>query len=352
MSANEEALGVVEAPCADSAPAAVASPGGAADVGGGTDAADAGGADEAGGADVAGSYPSKKAKKRALKEQWYEQKKQRMKEQKKEAKAQRREASQAKWESLSPEEQAEMKRNAAAAREARVAALNQEAAARSAAADTPLPTCVVDLSFDDKMNDREIASLAQQLSYCHSANRRAAFPMRVVFTSVGGKLEAKLNQNTGWRNWAITPEPRSYLEAFADRHANIVYLSSESETALDTLDSSEVYIIGGLVDHNREKGLTHRLATEARVRTARLPIDEHLAMSQRRVLAVNHVVEILALRATGLDWTSTFMKVMPERRQATARDGDAPDDAADGDPAALGQDEGEDAAAAAGEDHE
>jgi len=48
-------------------------------------------------------------------------------------------------------------------------------------------------------------------------------------------------------------------------------------------------VVGGLVDHNRHKGLTHRQCREAGVRTARLPIDEHLAMSQRRVLAVNQI---------------------------------------------------------------
>ena len=212
-----------------------------------------------------------------------------------------------------------MKRQAAEKSAQRTAAQNEEAAARAAMEHRALPTCVVDLSFDELMNDREIASLAQQLSYCHSANRRSAFPMRLAFTSVGGKLEAKLKSGwPGWRNWAIRPEPRHYLEAFPE-HSSIVYLSSESDEVLDTLDSSEVYVVGGLVDHNKQKGLTHRLASEANVRTARLPIDEYMSMSQRRVLAVNHVVEILTLRASGLDWTSVLTKVMPQRREATAR---------------------------------
>jgi hypothetical protein len=51
------------------------------------------------------------------------------------------------------------------------------------------------------------------------------------------------------------------------------------------------------------------------------------------VLAVNHVVEILTLRASGLDWTSVLTKVMPQRREATAR-GDA-------DGQEVGQEEGE-----------
>jgi len=80
-------------------------------------------------------------------------------------------------------------------------------------------------------------------------------------------------------------------------------------------------VVGGLVDHNRHKGLTHRQCREAGVRTARLPIDEHLAMSQRRVLAVNHVVELLVLRASGASWREALQRVMPERRGAVVREG-------------------------------
>lgn len=55
------------------------------------------------------------------------------------------------------------------------------------------------------------------------------------------------------------------------------YLSSEADEVLEELDENTVYIIGGIVDHNSQKGLCKRLADEKGVRTARLPIDRHVS---------------------------------------------------------------------------
>eukprot|EP00962_Isochrysis_galbana_P000233 scaffold60_cov83-Isochrysis_galbana.AAC.1 len=58
--------------------------------------------------------------------------------------------------------------------------------------------------------------------------------------------------------------------------------SSPHPQPTQELDPTCYYVIGGLVDHNKEKGLTHRLATKAGLRTARLPIDEHMQVRLQR----------------------------------------------------------------------
>lgn len=288
---------------------------------------------------------SKKQQKKLAKRQFVKGMRKEKKQALKAAKRAKREAGQIEWDAMTEEQREEQRQRSAIIREQRGAAEAAAAAAAAAANDESraAPTCVVDLDFGDLMHEREIGSLAQQLSYCYCSNRRAGFPLKLAFTSFGGALEAKMT--IGHPNWvAVKYAAQSYVDLF-DKD-KIVYLSSESEDVLETpLRDDTAYVVGGLVDHNRQKGLTHRLATEAGVRTARLPIDEHLAMSTRRVLAVNHVVELLVHLGSGLDWPNALLKVIPERRgakeKASATSGASGQDASDSG-AAADDDEGAD----------
>jgi tRNA (guanine9-N1)-methyltransferase len=99
----------------------------------------------------------------------------------------------------------------------------------------------------------------------------------------------------------------------------IVYLTAESETVLDDLDPDAVYVIGGLVDHNRLKGVCHERATALGLKTAQLPIAEHLQMSSRKVLTVNHVFEILSRYLETKSWTTALQAVIPQRKGAVLK---------------------------------
>ncbi|TVY41487.1 tRNA (guanine(9)-N1)-methyltransferase [Lachnellula occidentalis] len=96
----------------------------------------------------------------------------------------------------------------------------------------------------------------------------------------------------------------------------IVYLTSDSPDTLTTLSPNTSYIIGGIVDKNRHKGLCYKRARELGIPTAKLPIGEYMTMQSRSVLAINHVVEIMLKWLETGDWGEAFLSVIPKRKEA------------------------------------
>jgi tRNA (guanine9-N1)-methyltransferase len=94
----------------------------------------------------------------------------------------------------------------------------------------------------------------------------------------------------------------------------VIYLSSESDNTINELRPYGIYVIGGLVDRNRHKGICYKRAMDREVMTAKLPIGEFLQMNSRYVLATNHVNEIMLKWLEVGDWGDAFMKVIPKRK--------------------------------------
>jgi len=171
----------------------------------------------------------------------------------------------------------------------------------------------IDLDFYDSMNDKDLRMLLKQVKTCYSVNRSHASPVQLTLTSFNDKLKNLfLKLQPGLVNWNVQFKDLDYLNVF-DKE-KIVYLSSDSDNVLDSLDEEKIYIIGGLVDHNHHKGLCHRMATEKNVAHARLPIGEFVKMNSRKVLTINHVFEILLEFSESGDWKSAFFNVLPNRK--------------------------------------
>ncbi|XP_040248689.1 tRNA (guanine(9)-N1)-methyltransferase isoform X2 [Aegilops tauschii subsp. strangulata] len=150
---------------------------------------------------------------------------------------------------------------------------------------------VLDLEFADLMRPNEIHSLTQQIMYCYAVNGRSATPAHLWLTGCSGEMGTQVQRIPGFDKWIIEKEAKSYLEAFADCKENLVYLTADAETVLDDLDMSKIYIIGGLVDRNRWKGITQKKAVDQGIQSAKLPIGNYLKMSSSQVLTVNQVFE-------------------------------------------------------------
>lgn len=111
----------------------------------------------------------------------------------------------------------------------------------------------------------------------------------------------------------------------------VVYLTSDSPYTLDELKPHSTYIIGGLVDKNRHKGICYRIACERGLKTAKLPIGEFMEMQSRFVLATNHVVEIMVRWLQCGDWGKAFLDVIPKRKGGKLKESDAVEDSAEHD---------------------
>ncbi|PSN38365.1 tRNA methyltransferase 10 A [Blattella germanica] len=124
---------------------------------------------------------------------------------------------------------------------------------------------VVDLSFDDLMNNKEMGKCIKQLHRCYSLNRRSPSPMQFHVTSFDGKSKQEMEKHSGYTNW---------------------------------------------------DGICHRIAQENGINHGQLPIGEFLDMKSRKVLTIDHVFEILLQVTGGKSWKDAFLQVLPSRKGA------------------------------------
>ncbi|GAB0093466.1 tRNA methyltransferase 10 homolog A [Sergentomyia squamirostris] len=187
--------------------------------------------------------------------------------------------------------------------------------------DSPCPISVaVDLDFDDLMIDKDVCKCVKQLLRIYTVNRRSESPIPLYFTGLKeeGRIHKTLQRNDGYQNWDVTISYNNFLEVF-DKD-KIVYLTSDSDNVLDVLEDSYVYIIGGLVDHNSQKNLCYKIATDRGVRHARLPLNENVVIKTRTVLTINHVFEILLRVTEKKTWKEAIMSVLPMRKGAKVKE--------------------------------
>lgn len=184
----------------------------------------------------------------------------------------------------------------------------------------------IDLSFDDLMSEKDLNSCASQLMRIYTANRRSPVPIPVHFTSLkeGSPMHQQMTKIGGFLSWDVKISEKSYLELF--EKDKIVYLTSESDNVLDKLEEGFCYIIGGIVDHNKKKGLTHNLATKEGIKTAKLPLAENCVVKTRQVLTVNHVGEIMISVANGKSWKEVFREILPARKGFIVKDDEEEED--------------------------
>ena len=153
--------------------------------------------------------------------------------------------------------------------------------------------------------------------------------MNFHVTGFSGTIKEEMGRHDGYENWDVKFYENSYtsafeegsFDAFCKAKEDIIYLTSESENVLKTFEPNKAYVIGGLVDHNLHKGLCHKLAKEAGVSHARLPLEEFVEMKTRKVLTIDHVFQIIGeVVSQKQDWASAILKVLPSRKEVEVKE--------------------------------
>jgi hypothetical protein len=121
----------------------------------------------------------------------------------------------------------------------------------------PTSECVsvcVDCDYDDLMNESEVKSLAQQIMFIYARNCKEEQPFKLILSGVGPKLQSAFDKLSGVDKWKLIYSPKKDFRQVVDEKTTCIYLSSESDKNLETLEKGKCYVIGGLVDKNRHKG--------------------------------------------------------------------------------------------------
>lgn len=174
----------------------------------------------------------------------------------------------------------------------------------------------IDLGFLEQMTDKETRSLALQIMRCYALNRRFKKRFKLILVEANdSRIDTLRTLLPNMDKWDIllVKEP---LSDFCLQN-NSVYLSADAPAALDGLSQDITYIIGGLVDHNRLKGICFGKADSLGIPSLRLPIADNVVLSGSKILTVVNVYEVLLNYLKYEDWKTALEVSIPKRKQSS-----------------------------------
>uniref|UniRef100_A0A2I3G4Q5 tRNA methyltransferase 10 homolog B n=1 Tax=Nomascus leucogenys TaxID=61853 RepID=A0A2I3G4Q5_NOMLE len=152
----------------------------------------------------------------------------------------------------------------------------------------------------------ELSRLAGQIRRLYGSNKKADRPFWICltgFTTDSPLYEECVRMNDGFSSYLLDITEEDCFSLFPLE--TLVYLTPDSEHALEDVDLNKVYILGGLVDESIQKKVTFQKAREYCVKTARLPIQEYMVRNQN---GKNYHSEILAINQETHNWPEALKK--------------------------------------------
>ncbi|KAM4877060.1 tRNA methyltransferase 10 homolog B isoform 2-T2 [Thomomys bottae] len=127
------------------------------------------------------------------------------------------------------------------------------------------PRLCVDLSMTHHMTKKELSRLAGQIRRLYGSNRKADRPFWIYLTGFATDsplYKECLRMNDGFSTYLLDITEEDCFSFFPLE--TLVYLTPDSEHALEEIDLNKVYILGGLVDESIQKDLGTQQKQEER----------------------------------------------------------------------------------------
>ena len=190
---------------------------------------------------------------------------------------------------------------------------------------------IIDCDFEHLMDERGNKSMVRQIIDLYRINKVSSNPFRVILYGVGKQIKEGLEKfnYTNWIGIEIYfkenyPSFDKFIEEILykddkrninDIKKDIYYLSADSENTIENIDNNATYIIGGIVDRNKYKGLSLNKAKSLGINHGKFPIGEYLKLQSSQVLTTNHTYHILNEFSIKHDWKEAFVSIIPKRKQ-------------------------------------
>ncbi|KAH7649075.1 hypothetical protein FG379_001664 [Cryptosporidium bovis] len=216
--------------------------------------------------------------------------------------------------------------------------------------DSGKPHICFNLSFENKMTEKEANSLIRQISLGNSFMLRSLKIFEIsnpgldamktlLDISPNAKTSKSYYDKFGWKGWinfhisSIKPDDyfhkigvqkysmnkwlmelheKPFWEVFP--LGKIVVLSPDSTEELEEFEPDKVYVIGGLVDRTVTKNESLNQALEKKCICKRLPVKSLISDRANCILNVNTVVEILVNKYHNNDWKTAISQALPTRK--------------------------------------
>ncbi|XP_065088262.1 mitochondrial ribonuclease P protein 1 homolog [Ochlerotatus camptorhynchus] len=175
---------------------------------------------------------------------------------------------------------------------------------------------VVDCSYDDYMNDKEMRNTAKQLTLCFALNRTHNEPFNIHHCNANFRkttmktLEKSLVQIHD-TSFPFNITEKSYLDLFPKER--LVYLTPHCKNDLEEFNPDDIYIVGAMVDKSSQEAVSLGKAKKQGLRMARLPLDRYFQFKSGKSLTIDQMIQILMELKSSNDFEKAFQHV-PRRK--------------------------------------